>query len=132
MCSPCFSSILRFYRSITYLYVKWHKSNKDLGKIKSPLDRYIIRWRMQDKVKKNSVMGKRVPPRGIDRRSSAHILPYWEYRRNIAYMNELYAITKAHLIAFRGRADKKLNKPKITLTKILKINTILRKLQEGV
>jgi len=53
-------------------------------------------------------------------------------RRNTAYINELYAITKAHLIAFRGRADKKLNKPKITLTKILKINTILRKLQEGV
>jgi len=30
--------------------------------------------------------------RGMDRRSTAYILPYWGYRRSIAYMNELYAM----------------------------------------
>jgi len=42
-----------------------------------------------------------------DRRSIAYILPYWEYRRNIAYMNELYAIMEeerlvAQVLKFKG------------------------------
>jgi hypothetical protein len=40
-------------------------------------------------VNKNGVIRKKVPSRGVDERSTAYIPPYWEYRRNIAYMNEL-------------------------------------------
>ena len=32
---------------------------------------------------------KEMSDSGIDRQTTAHILPYWEYRRNIAYMSEL-------------------------------------------
>jgi len=35
---------------------------------------------------------KEMSDSGMDRRNTAYILPYWEYRRNTAYINELSEI----------------------------------------